>query len=134
MPVVDPDELVGRLRRICAALPEVVEEHAWRGTRWRVRSTAFAHVLEVRDGRPRSYALAAGTDGPASVLTFRSAGPELAALGHAGPPFFKPPWAVNVVGLRLDGDSDWEEVAELLTESYCVSAPRKLVARVHRPG
>ena len=30
--------------------------------------------------------------------------------------------------------TDWAEVAELLTESYCVLAPKKLVALVDRPG
>jgi hypothetical protein len=29
---------------------------------------------------------------------------------------------------------DWTEVAELLTESYCVQAPQKLVRQVRRPG
>ena len=28
---------------------------------------------------------------------------------------------------------DWDEVAELLTESYCVHAPKKLVELVERP-
>ncbi|MCE6998309.1 MmcQ/YjbR family DNA-binding protein [Saccharothrix sp. S26] len=125
-----PDEVVDRLRAVCAAFPEVVEERAWRGTRWRIRQRAFAHVLEVEDGNPPSYARAAGTDGPATVLTFRSAGPELAALSHAPHPFFKPAWAANVVGLVLDDDTDWDEVAELLTESYRSSAPRKLVERM----
>jgi hypothetical protein len=34
----------------------------------------------------------------------------------------------------LDDHTDWEEVAELMTESYCVLAPKKLVALVDRPG
>lgn len=33
----------------------------------------------------------------------------------------------------LDADVDWDEVAELLTESYCVMAPKKLVQMVNRP-
>lgn len=120
-----PDEIVERLRAVCAALPEVVEERAWRGTRWRVGQRAFAHVLELEAGRPPSYAEASGkSDG--SVLTFRSAGPELAALSNAPHPFFKPNWATNVVGLALDDDTDWEEVEELLVESYLVAAPKRL--------
>lgn len=61
-------------------------------------------------------------------------GDEIAGLLAAGPHFFKPDWAADVVGLRLDADTDWTEVAELLTESYCVLAPKKLVALVDRPG
>ncbi|PWK89071.1 putative DNA-binding protein (MmcQ/YjbR family) [Lentzea atacamensis] len=120
-----PDEIVERLRVVCGALPEVVEERAWRGTRWRVGQRAFAHVLEVEAGRPPSYAEASGkSDG--SVLTFRAAGPELAALSNAPHPFFSPRWAANVVGLVLDDDTDWEEVEELLVESYLVAAPKRL--------
>jgi hypothetical protein len=33
----------------------------------------------------------------------------------------------------LDAAVDWDEVAELLTESYCVLAPKKLGELVDRP-
>jgi hypothetical protein len=126
------DEVVERLRAVCSALPEVVEERAWRGIRWRVGQRAFAHVLEVEAGRPPSYAEASGTsDG--SVLTFRSEGPELIALSNAPLPFFKPRWAANVVGLVLDDDTDWDEVGELLVESYLTAAPRRLKVLVTGP-
>ena len=35
---------------------------------------------------------------------------------------------------KVDRDSDWEELAELLTDSYCLQAPAHLAARVDRPG
>ena len=130
-PEVRP-ELVERLRSICLDLPEAREEEAWVGTRWRIRSGTFAHVLVVADGWPPAYAEAAGSDGPITVLTFRSSGEELAALSNAGPPFFKPVWFPDIVGTTLTGNVDWIEVAELLTESYCVLAPKKLVARVRQ--
>ncbi|XVV07081.1 MmcQ/YjbR family DNA-binding protein [Actinosynnema sp. CA-248983] len=126
-----PDEVLDRLRAVCGALPAAVEERAWRGTRWRVGQRAFAHVLEIEEGRPPSYAEASGLDA-GSVLTFRAAGSELAALSNAPHPFFKPAWATNVVGLVLDADTDWEEVAELLVESYRVSAPKRLKALLER--
>ncbi len=124
-----PEEIVEQVRVRCLALPEVVEERAWRGTRWRVGQRAFAHVLEIEDGRPPSYAEASGIDG-GSVLTFRSAGPELVALSVAPHPFFRPRWAANVIGLVLDHDTDWTEVGELLVESFRVSAPKRLTARL----
>jgi N6-adenosine-specific RNA methylase IME4 len=34
----------------------------------------------------------------------------------------------------LEEGVDWDEVRELVTESCCVLAPKKLVARVDRPG
>jgi hypothetical protein len=33
----------------------------------------------------------------------------------------------------LSEDTDWAEVAELVTESYCFLAPKKLLALVDRP-
>lgn len=127
-------EVVAALRSICLDLPEVREEDAWVGTRWRVRAKTFAHVLAIADGWPPAYARAASTDGPATVLTFRSRGPELEALGEVGPPFFRPVWHPEVVGMVLAADIDWDEVAELLTESYCTLAPPRLAAQVDRPS
>jgi hypothetical protein len=34
----------------------------------------------------------------------------------------------------LEAGVDWDEVGELLTESYCVLAPKKLVSLVDRPA
>jgi hypothetical protein len=129
-----PPQIVAALRSVCLALPEAREEPAWVGTRWRVRMQTFAHVLAVDVGWPPAYARAAETDGPVIVLTFESSGPELAALSAAGHPFFKPRWRPTVVGMALDGGVDWSEVAELVTESYCVLAPKKLVELVDRPS
>ena len=122
-----------RLREICARFPDAREEQAWVGTRWRVRGRTFAHVLVIESGWPPAYARAAATDGPVTVLTFRSSGRELDALRHVGHPFFAPPWRADEVGVILDASVDWDEVAELLTESYCVQAPKALRELVDRP-
>jgi hypothetical protein len=66
-------------------------------------------------------------------MTFRSSGPELEALRNASYPFFSPRWPPNIVGMVLDAGADWDEVAELITESYCVLAPKRLVELVDRP-
>lgn len=126
-------EIAAKLRSVCLALPEAYEEQAWVGTRWRIRKQTFAHVLRVDAGWPPAYARAVGSDGPMTVLTFRSSGPELDANGSADYPFFRPVWFPNIVGLVLDDDVDWDQVAELITESYCVLAPKKLVELVDRP-
>lgn len=128
-----PDEIVDRLRSVCLGLPEAYEEQAWVGTRWRVRKRTFAHVLTIDSQWPPAYVKASAATGPTTVLTFRASGPELDALANTGHPFFRPQWGDNVLGMVLDTDSDWNEIAELLTESYCVLAPKKLVALVDRP-
>ena len=124
--------VVARVGAACLALPEAVEEDAWVGTRWRIRTKTFAHVVAIEDGRPNAYAVAAGTPGPAVVLTFRSSGDELAALSAMGPPFFKPVWFRDIVGLTITDDVGWDEVTELVTESYRLLAPRELGAQLGR--
>jgi hypothetical protein len=125
-----PLEIVDRLRSVCLDLPEAYQEQAWVGTRWRIRKRTFAHVLTIVSGWPPAYARAADVDGPITVMTFRAAGPELGALTSVGFPFFKPSWGTDVVGVVLEeDDTDWDEISELLTESYCVMAPKKLVDR-----
>lgn len=130
-----PPEIVAAVRSVCLGLPEAYEEQAWVGTRWRIRTKTFAHVLSIEDGWPPVYAREAGTDGPATLLTFRSSGTELDVLRAAGPPFFGPPWRGDEIGMVLgDGAGvDWDEIAELLIESYCIQAPKKLAALVDRP-
>jgi hypothetical protein len=125
-----PPETLARLRAICGALPEVREEAAWVGTRWRIRGKTFAHVLVIDGGRPQAYAEAAGSDGPLCVLTFRS---SLAAFDpdmFRRPPFFRPRWFADIAGLAIDADTDWTEVAALVAGSYRLLAPKKLAALV----
>lgn len=128
-----PADTLARLRAVCLALPDAYEETAWVGTRWRVRQRTFAHALVIRDRRPEAYATAAGTDGPAGVLTFRVGDEEFAALGHMGHPYFVANWGREIGGVVLDDFDDWDEIADLLSESYCLVAPDKLVRQVDRP-
>jgi hypothetical protein len=67
---------------------------------------------------------------PEAVVGLFGADQPLRSAGH---PFFGPRWRADEVGMVLDAAVDWDEVAELLTESYCVLAPKKLVELVDRP-
>ena len=51
---------------------------------------------------------------------------------RAGHPFFVLGWGRDAMGMVLD-DPDWDEVRELVTESFCALAPKKLIALVDRP-
>ena len=125
-----PRELLARSRLVCLELPEVIEERAWAGTRWCVRGKNFAHLLTIHSGWPPAYARAAGTGGPACVLTFRLSKQNCASPRFRRAPFFRPPWFPNIAGLLLDAATDWDEVETLLRASYRVLAPRKLGERV----
>lgn len=124
---------VARLGDLCLALPEVVEETAWRGTRWRIRGRTFAHVLPLTDGSPPSYAKAAGIDGPAIILTFQITAVERDLFTQLGLPYWAVRWGRDVGGLVLGPDTDWTEIAELVTDSYRLLAPRRLAAQVPGP-
>ena len=132
-PRIEPSgDVVARIASTALALPDAYEEDAWTGVRWRVRSKTFAHVLVAQEGYTSAYRDVTGVAKPTMVLTFRSSGDELLALTHFGPPFYQPPWSPTVVGMVLDGNTDWDEVAELVTESYRFCAPQKLRQRLDR--
>ncbi|MBT2745793.1 MULTISPECIES: MmcQ/YjbR family DNA-binding protein [unclassified Lysobacter] len=129
-----PPAILTRLNAICLGLPEAYEEPAWTGIRWMVAKKNFAHVVMIDNGWPPAYAEAAGSPGPMVVLTFRLPIARLAAPKFSRPPFFRPVWFANIVGVAVDMSSDWEEIADLLTESYCVLAPKKLAVLLDRPN
>lgn len=123
-------DVVARVASTALALPEAYEEDAWTGVRWRVRGRTFAHVLVAQEGYTSAYRDVTGVTEPTTVLTFRSSGDELMVLANAGPPYYLPPWSPTAVGMVLDGDTDWQEVAELVTESYRFCAPQRLRKRL----
>jgi hypothetical protein len=112
--------MLQRLRAALATFPKITEERAWVGVRWQVGTASVAHVFGGEDQRFR--------------VTFRAELDEVLAFEHLGEPYFRAGWGSNVVGLLLDDTTDWDELAELLTDSYCLQAPARLAAQVPRPG
>lgn len=111
-----PDALIRRLDDVFADLPECYRERAWVGQRWRVGTATVAHVFGGEDQQLR--------------LVFRAPEAEMMAFEHLGPSHFKAGWGSNVVGIIFDDDTDWGDVAEMLTDSYCLQAPARLVAQL----
>ncbi len=111
---------VEQIRAILDPLPECEEEPAWTGVRWRVGQATVAHVFGGEDQLFR--------------ITFRAEPDEVIAFEHLGAPYFRASWGGNVVGLLLDEETDWAEVGELLTDSYCLQAPVRLAEQVPRPS
>ncbi|KUL41417.1 MmcQ/YjbR family DNA-binding protein [Actinoplanes awajinensis] len=129
-----PPEILDRLRPICRQLPETYEEPAWIGVRWRIRARTVAHVYTPDVERFPVYAEhATGGEAP-TVMTFRVPLEDLLGLTASGFPFFRAPWGHNVGAVVLGQHTDWTEIAELLTDSYCELAPKFLVTRLlNRP-
>ena len=130
-----PPEIEDRLRAICGGLPDAYEEPAWVGVRWRVRKRTFAHTCRVEPGNPTSDAVRVlAPDRPLDVVTFRVPDDDVAGLVASGYPFYALSWGTNVVGLVLGSTTDWEEVDELLTDSYRIQAPKSLSRLLDGPG
>ena len=114
-----PAALLRRINTILKAFPQCMQGPAWAGHRWRVGSATVAHVFGGEDQLFR--------------LTFRAEAGELLAFENLGHPYFRTEWGANTVGVVLDDSTDWTEIREYLTDSYCLQAPAHLVEQVKRP-
>jgi predicted DNA-binding protein (MmcQ/YjbR family) len=124
-PVELPDDLVERVRTLCQALPEVTVRVDY--SRTRARSTA-----ESFDIRRRSFCLLVAveepTGKPVPLLVLGADPDEREALLSIGHPYFTPRGGRDRIGVLLTDHTDWEEIRELVTESYRLIAPKKLTA------
>jgi hypothetical protein len=70
------------------------------------------------------------TGKPVPLLVLRADPDDREALLSIGHPFFAPRAGPGRIGVLLTDDTDWEEIRELVTDSYRVLAPKKLTARL----
>jgi hypothetical protein len=107
-----------RLRGICLELPEAVEAGGVGDPTFKVRGKIFA-MQHGHEGRPSAWMKAA--EGVQELL-----------VGSAPGRFFRPPYVGHHgwVGTWLDVEQDWDELADLVEESYRMTAPKRLVARL----
>ena len=68
------------------------------------------------------------TGKPVPPLVLRADPDEREALLSIGHPFFASRAGRDRIGVLLTDDTDWEEIRELVTESYRILAPKKLTA------
>ncbi|HEV2760928.1 MAG TPA: MmcQ/YjbR family DNA-binding protein [Acidimicrobiales bacterium] len=119
MATTDPVE---RLRALCLALPEAVEKPFGGHTSpsFRVGDKLFVMVSEDR-----------------TVMTCKGAPGVHQDLVAAEPDrFFVPAYVGHKgwVGARLDVEQDWDELADLVTDSYRMTAPKRLVRLLDPPS
>ena len=124
-PIEIPDDILQRVRTLCLALPEVTVRAD--GSLTRTRSTA--HSFDIRR---RSFCLLVAREGragrPVPLLVLRAGPDEREALLSIGHPFFASRAGRDRIGVLLTDGTDWEEIRELVTDSYRVLAPKKLTA------
>jgi hypothetical protein len=111
-----------RLQEICDELPEVTTTRHKSHTAFAVRGKKFAYHLVDHHGDGRI------------ALECKAPPEENCALAESDPKrFFMPKYMAHHgwVGLYLDvGRIDWQEVRELVTDAYVLSAPKRLAAQV----
>ncbi len=112
--------MLDQLRSICLALPEASEQGGVGNPSFKVRNKIFAMQHGV-DGRPSLWCKA--PPGAQDVL-----------IGSDPERFFVPPYVGHHgwVGVYLDVELDWDEVADLIKESYRMTAPKRLYALLDR--
>lgn len=123
-------DVVERLRSICAGLPQISEEEAWLGVRWRIRQRTVVHVMSIDSARTTVLKGAFDVNEPYVAIALKCTAPEWQALVAQGYPFAASTWGHHIIAMHVTEQTDWDEVAELVTESYCLVAPKKLAAQV----
>ena len=66
------------------------------------------------------------TGRPAPLIVLRVDPEDREALLSVGRPFFAARGGRDRIAVLLTNDTDWEEIRELVTESYRLLAPKKL--------
>ena len=113
-------EALERLREICLAFPDAYEDGGVGTPTWKVRGKLFAMRHSLHEIR-RWSAWFKAPKGAQEVL-----------VGSDPVRFFVPPYVGHHgwVGAYLDVEQDWDELAELIEESYRMTAPKRLVAQL----
>jgi hypothetical protein len=119
----DPnDDPLDHVRAICLALPEVNERLSHGAPTWFIRDKkTFVTFTDDHHGDGRIAVWCAAPPGVQALLVEEE--PERffvpAYVGHRG-------W----VGVRVDIDPDWDEVAAILADAYRCIAPKTLIAQL----
>ena len=121
MSVPSPKQSLALMREICLGLPEVTERLSHGTPTWFVRDKSvfvqFWTHGHHQDDFPHLWCAA-----PAGVQQdMTETEPER---------FFRPPYVGGRgwVGVRLDVEVDWDEIAGICREAYRVIAPKRLAA------
>ncbi len=107
-----------RLQALCLVFPEAVEDPAGVGNpAWKVRGKIFAMRHSLHDAARWSVWCKAGP------------GVQELLVGSAPERFFRPPYVGHRgwIGAYLDVEVDWDELRDLIEESWRMTAPKRLV-------
>jgi hypothetical protein len=116
-------DVLSRLRAICLAFPEVTERLSHGSPTWFVRDKKTFLTCWLDGHHDADFAQLWCAAPPGVQQELLAAQPET---------FFRPPYVGHRgwLGMRLDGDIDWAEVAEVADDAYRTIAPKGLIARL----
>ncbi len=116
-------ELAAQLRAICLALPEVTERPSHSAPTWFVRGKNAFVTLWATGHHANEFPHLWCAAAPGAQKELIAAEPDK---------FFRPPYVGGRgwIGVRLDGDLDWTELAELCQDAYRAIAPARLIAQL----
>ena len=120
------DEILGRIRELCLALPETSERLSHGAPTFFIQEKrAFLMVLRNHHGDGRFAIWCAAPEGLQAMLV--EADPEK---------FFVPPYVGHRgwLGVRLDRGLDWDELTGIAEDAFAEVAPPKLVEATRRAG
>ena len=107
-----------RVKAICLALPETTMRSEDWGRLFDIRRNTFC-FLTARKTPGRTYL---------PLVVLRADPEERKVLLAIGPPYFDSRGGFGRIEVLLNDDTDWDEIRELVTESYRTLAPKKLIA------
>jgi len=119
----DRDVVLEQLRTICLGFPDATERLSHSAPSWYVRdrSQFVTYWGDGHHGNRFAHLWCAAQPGVQEDLVDTE--PER---------FFRPPYVGGRgwIGVRLDVDLDWPEIARICEEAYRRVAPKRLVARM----
>jgi hypothetical protein len=118
----DVDAALGEIRRICLALPEVIERLSHGAPTFFVRGKK-TFVMFLDDHHD---------DGRLAIWCAAVRGAQEQLVEQEPKRFFRPPYVGGRgwLGVRLDVDPDWDEIAAICADAFRQVAPQRLVAEL----
>ncbi len=110
--------ILDRVRKLCLALPEATEKLSHGSPTFFVKKT-FVMYLDDHHGDDRLALWCAAAPGVQAEMVDQE--PDR---------FFVPPYVGGRgwIGVRLDRDPDWDEIAGIIEDAYREVAPKRLLA------
>ena len=115
MPILGAEESLRRVRELCLALPGVSERVSHGEPSWFVKKQFVTFAERHHDDRVAFWA--AAPDG-AQERWVRASGAR----------FFRPPYVGGRgwIGVYLDVEQDWDDIAEIIDSAHEVVAPARI--------